>query len=195
MAEESMERFRPTSGRIMGVIALLIVAVVVVVSLVDREHGFPMPVVWAALAVGVLVWAAMLRPGVWVTSDSLVMRNMLDTRSLPLAAIEQVVVRQVLAVRVGDRRHVSPAIGKSWRQTLKSSRATDADAPTAVDSYPVFVEERINRLAEDARAKAGVRRLSDEQLELAAGARRHWAWPEIIALSVCVVGFAVSLVS
>jgi hypothetical protein len=198
-SEAPVERFRPTSGRVTGVLALVLVAAVVVIGLVDRTHGFPLPVVAVALLVGVLVWAAMLRPRVWATEEDLVLRNMLDTAWIPLAAIEKVVVRQVLAVSAGEKRYVSPAVGKSWRQTLKSSRARGAgdsdesstDVRTA--SYPDFVEGRISRLAEEARAKRGIGLLSDEQLALAAGVRRRWAWPEVIGLVVAGLLVVLSL--
>ena len=72
---------------------------------------------WAALVVGVVVWCAMLRPRLWVTTSDVVMRNMFSTVRVPLAAIEQITVRQVVAVRAGDKRYVSPAVGKSWRQS------------------------------------------------------------------------------
>ena len=118
-----------------------------------------------AVAFGALVWSSMLRPRVWATESDLVMRNMLDTVRIPLAAIESVVVRQVLAVGAGDARYVSPAIGHTLRQTFKASHG--APRKPATESYPVFVEERICQLAEDARARLGVRRYSDEQVALA----------------------------
>lgn len=187
---EQVERFQPTSGRVMGVIALVLALAVVVIGVVDRDHGFPLPVVLGAVVFGILVWAAMLRPRVWATREHLVMRNMLHTAEIPLAAIEQVAVRQVLAVSAGDRRFVSPAIGRSLRQTLKTNKKKE---PTATESYPVFVEERISRLAEDARAQQGVRRFSDEQAALAEGVRQTWAWPEIAGLAAFGVAFLVSL--
>lgn len=192
MSEEPVERFRPTSGRILGVIALVIALAVVVIGVVDREAGFSAPVVAAAVVIGVLVWSAMLRPKVWVTQQDLVLRNMLHTVCIPLAAIEQVAVRQVLAVSAGEKRFVSPAIGRNWRQAFRANRA--ARQPTAVESYPVFVEERIAQLAEDARARSGVTLLSDEQLVLAEGVRRTWAWPEIVALALASLAFVVTLV-
>jgi hypothetical protein len=188
----SVERFRPTSGRIMGALGVLIAAAVVVIGVVDREHGFSMPVVFAALFLGVLTWAAMLRPGLWATQDELVMRNMLETVHIPLGAIEQVAVRQVLAVSAGEKRYLSPAVGRSRKQALKSNRPSDPAADPA-ESYPAFVEDRISRLAENARARRGIALLSDEQLELARGVRRRPAWPEIAGLVVGAVGFVVSL--
>lgn len=188
--EQKVERFQPTSGRVMGVIALVIAVAVVVIGIVDRNHGYPMSVVLGAVVFGILVWAAMIRPRVWATEEHLVMRNMLHTARIPLAAIEQVAVRQVLAVSAGEQRFVSPAIGRSFRQTMKSNRKAEQ---SATESYPVFVEERISRLAEDARAQRGVRRFSDEQAALAAGVHRTWAWPEIAGLALFGLAFLVSL--
>ncbi len=197
MTEEVVERFRSTSGRITGIIALVLVAAVVAIGLLDRENGYPAPVVWGALVVGVLVWSAMLRPRLWATSSSLVMRNMLSTTSIPLAAIEQVLVRQVVAVRAGDQRYVCPAVGKSWRQALKSDRPAHPDKPPKPDTavpYATFVEDRLHQLTEEARAREGVALLSDEQLALAGGVRRDWAWPEIAALALTCAGLLIALV-
>lgn len=192
MSEEPVERFRPTGGRLFGLLGLALAVLVVVLGLLNRDQGFPMPVVAAALACVVLVWAAMLRPGVWATPHDLVLRNMLHTAWIPLAAIEQVAVRQVLVVSAGEKRYVSPAVGRSWRQSITSARPTKA--ADLAQSYPDFVEDRISRLAEDARSRAGVRLLSDEQLELAAGVRRAWAWPEVVALGATVALFVLSIV-
>ena len=191
MSDDPVERFRPTSGRVSGVLALILVAGVLLIRLLDPGSGLPTPVVWAAVAFGVLAWASLLRPQVWVERDHLVLRNMLETTRVPLAAIERVVVQQVLVVNAGDRRYVSAAIGKGLRQTMKQNRGTAR--PTAVDSYPVFVEDRISQLAEDARAQHGVALMSDEQVALAVGVRRGYAWLEISGLAVSLVGFVTSL--
>jgi hypothetical protein len=191
VAEEVVESFRPTSGRITGSLALAIVAAIVAIGVFDRENGFPPYVVWAALFAGVVAWAAMLRPRLWATGSHLVMRNMLSTTSIPLAAIEQIAVRQVLAVRAGER-YVSTAVGKTWRQTTRTDRK--AKKPDAAPSYPVFVEDRLHQLAEEARARAGVGLMSEEQVALASGVRREWAWAEIAALVVTVLGFVLALV-
>ena len=188
---EPVEEFRPTSGRIQGVIAVVAAAVLVVIGFRDLDRGFPAPIIAAALLLGVLAWAAMLRPRLWATADDLVMRNMLHTVSIPLAAIQTVVVRQVLAIGVGEGRYVSPAIGQSARQTARAERG-GRKSPT--ESYQVFVEERIVQLAENARLQLGVEKHSDEQVALAVGVRRSWAWPEIVALAVCVLALVLTVV-
>lgn len=189
--DEVVERFHPTSGRAIGVVALVVALAVVVVGVVEHDQGFPVPFALGAVVVAVLAWAALLRPRVWVTTEDLVLRNMLHTARVPLAAIESVVVRQVLAVSAGERRFVSPAIGRSHRQTVQMTKQGTRPAPQ--DSYPTFVEDRITQLADDARARAGVPKRSEQQRALAQGARSDWAWPEVVALGAAVVALVVSL--
>lgn len=207
--DEVVEKFRPTSGPLVGYVALVLAAGTVAVAVIGRDEGVPSTLGWIGGLVAVLVWSSMLRPRLWVTRSDLVMRNMLDTVAVPLAAIEQIAVRQVLAVRVGEKRYVCPAVGKSWRQNLKAGRARPTEAMPGVNppaetvppvqpgeattSYADFVEARLHHLAEEARAKAGIALMSDEQLALADGVRRHWAWPEIVALAATAVGAAVSV--
>ena len=192
MKQQPVEEFRPTSGRVQGVIAVVVAAVLVVIGFRDLDRGFPAPVIAAALLLGVLAWAAMLRPRIWATADDLVMRNMLHTVSIPLAAIQTVVVRQVLAIGVGEGRYVSPAIGQSARQAARGERSGVRASPT--ESYQVFVEERIVQLAENARLELGVEKHSEEQVALAVGVRRSWAWPEIVALAACVLALVLTVV-
>lgn len=199
MDDEVVERFSPTSGRITGIIVLVMVAAIPLADVFDRSFGFAAPVVAGALTVGVLAWAAMLRPRVWVTRQHLVLRNMFETISVPLAAIEEIAVRQVLTVQAGDDRHVSPALGRSRRQARKSSRpgaqtgAQTGNAQASL-SYPDFVEGQIRQYADDARAQLGVARYSDEQVALAAGTVRRPAWIELGALGVTLVAFVVTLI-
>src|SRR5687767_9069019 len=94
-------RFRPTSGRIMGSLAVTAALVVVAIAVADRG-AVSGPVVAGAVLLGVLAWASMLWPRVSVTSEDLVLRTMVEYQRLPLAAIEDLAVRQVLVVRVGD---------------------------------------------------------------------------------------------
>lgn len=190
MPDQVLEDFRPSSGRITGVLGVGLCVAVVLLGVAEFDEGFPPAVVWAALFSGVLFWAAMLRPRVRVVGSELFLRNMLTTISLPLAAIEQIVVRQVLSVRAGDRRYISSAVGKSWRQAVKQDKPRQ---PGEDASYPVFVEERLRQLAEDARTKQGVTLMSEEQLALAKGVRREWAWPEVVLLGFTAVGFVVAL--
>jgi len=215
MGEEPVERFRPTGGLLTGVLALGVVAAVVVVGVANLSRGFPLPFVTAALVLGVLAWAAMLRPRVWATADELVLRNMLSTAVIPLAAVEGVVVRQVMAVRAGDRRYVSPAIGKprgrssGWGRReaavtpFGSPRGPRHELPTGghvgdqqrEPPYADFVADRIRHLATSARERRGIAERSPEQRALAADVRLTRAWPEITALALACLLFLASLVT
>ena len=194
---DPVEKFRPTGGRVTGVLAVVLALAIAVIGISERGEGFPAGVVAGALLGGVLAWASMLRPALWLTPTDLVMRNMLETVHLPLAAIEEMAVRQVLAVSVGDRRYVSTAVGKSWRKALKSSapggREPAGDQRVTDLPYVDFVEQRLRQRVDDAREAAGVRRGSDEQLALAAGVRRERAWLPIGLIAVAAVAFVVTL--
>ncbi|WP_244929745.1 hypothetical protein [Nocardioides sp. W7] len=199
MPSGTVERFRPTSGQLLGWTGLVLAAVAVVGGLVE---GPSWSVVSGALAFAVLDWAALLKPRLIVSGRWLVLRNMLETIHLPLAAVEELAVRQVFAVRVGEKRYVSPAVGRSFRQTLKSNRrgasADTAAAKTGTDladqAYADFVEQRIRHLAAEARELESVGRYSAAQDALAGEVRRVPAWLEIGLLVVTVAAFVVSLV-
>jgi hypothetical protein len=207
-----MERFRPTSGRIAGVLSVLLAAAIVAVSVV-RPGDVVAPVTAGAAFGGVLAWAALLRPRVSASAETLHLTNMLETVEIPLAAVDELVVRQVLVVRAGERTFRSPALGRKLRKVLGVGRprslflpglgqdAADelGDAgdltqhPTVVD-YADHVESRLRVLVEEARHRRGVRRYSDEALALAGGVRRRPAWPEVAALALTGAVFVLTLV-
>jgi hypothetical protein len=187
-------RFRPTGGRVMGSLAVIAALVVVAIAVSDPGE-VPAAVVAGSVLLGVLGWASMLWPRVSVTADDLVLRTMVEYQRLPLAAIEDLVVRQVLAVRVGDKRYVSTAVGKSWRKAMAGDRQgpRNDDKPITEVAYADYVEQEIRRRMEQARAEAGVGLLSDEQLALAAGVRREPAWLPIGLIAVAVLGLLAAI--
>jgi hypothetical protein len=189
VGEDLPERFAPSGGRVMGGIGLALALLVVGIALVDRDSDIPAWAVVLAALVGLLCWAAMLRPRVSLVGDRLELRNMLETVSIPLAAIEELAVRQLLAVRAGERRYVSPAIGKSRRQL----RAAPSGPATEVD-YADFVEGRIRQRMDDARAAQGIRPGSAEQVALGQEVRRSPAWPELVGVLLLSTALVVALV-
>lgn len=196
-ADEQVERFHATGGRVTAALGLLIAAVVAVLALVGGEDGVAPSVLAGAVLAGLLTWASMLRPGLWVTGSELVMRNMLQTVHVPLAAVEAVVVRQVLAVRAGDRRYVSTVVGKSRRKTLRPTAGgrPSSERPLTELAYADYVELRLRQRVDDARAAAGVGRGSAEQLALAAGVRREPAWLPIGLLAAAGLALVVTLLA
>jgi hypothetical protein len=196
--DAAAERFHATSGRLTGALTIVVAGAIVLIGFVERSEGFPDWVIAASVLAAVLAWAVMLRPGLWVADGILVMRNMLETVHVPLAAIEEMAVRQVLAVRAGDRRYVSTVIGRSWRRSAGLTRRRPApdDGRTPTDlPYADFAEERLRRLVDDARSVAGVRPGSTEQLALASAVRREPAWLPIVLVALAVLGLLVTLVS
>lgn len=189
-----VERFHATSGQVTGWLTVVLALVVALAGLAYRDEGFPTWVAALALLVAVLAWAAMLRPALWITGDHLVMRNLVETVHIRLAAVEELAVRQVLAVRAADRRWVSPVVGRSWRKALVSGPASpDASDPQEGMHYADFVEHRLYELVDGARTSAGVRPGSKEQLALPGAVRRERAWLPIgliaAALGLLVVSF------
>jgi hypothetical protein len=195
MQQQVVEQFHPTSGRVTAVLVLVLAGVVVVAGVVDAG-SVPLPVIAAAVLAAVLAWASILRPALWATRDHLVMRNMLETVHVPLAAVEQVAVRQVLAVRVGDRRYVSTVVGRPLRKVMRTPRSSGAptdSSPSPELPYADFVEQRLHTLMEEARTAAGVRSLSDEQLALAQDVRREPAWVPITLATAAAAAFVATL--
>lgn len=184
-----VERFHATSGRVTGWMALVLAAIVVVAGVVYLDDGFPAWVIGVALLGGVLAWAAMLRPALWATGDHLVMRNLAETVHIRLAAVEEMAVRQVLAVRADDRRWVSTVVGRSWRKAIRSGSGPGAGAePTEGMAYADFVEHRLHELVDQARTAAGVRPGSPEQLALPDAVRRRRD-----ALPLALIGASVAV--
>lgn len=189
MTQPQVERFRPTSGRLLGVVGLLLVAVVLGSGLVG---GYPVWVLGATALAGVLVWTALLRPAVRLDGDDLVLRTMFGTTFLPLAAIEEVVVSQVLAVRAGERRYVSPAVGHPLRKVVRGTQLGGVGGGVgdhgrsmvdlAEHAYPAYVQQRIRAAVEDRRERLGVALFSAEHQALVDRVRRVPAYAEIGAL-------------
>ncbi|WP_107772094.1 hypothetical protein [Nocardioides sediminis] len=194
MEQQPVEQFHPTSGRVSAVLVLLLAGVVVVVGVAD-PGSVAAPVMAGAVLAAVLAWATMLRPALWATREELVMRNMLETVHVPLAAVEQLAVRQVLAVRAGEKRYVSTVVGRPWRKVARTPRSGSDTAGRGDGEKPYadYVEERLQHLMEEARGAAGVRSLSDEQLALADGVRREPAWLPIILAATAAAVFVVTL--
>jgi len=195
-AGDRVERFRPTSGRFTGLVLVVGGLLVAVLAVADPAQVIA-EVGAAGFFVAVLGWAATLRPRVSVVEDDLELRNMLETVTIPLAAVEELAVRQVLAVRAGEKRFTSPALGRGRKSLVKGQSAPEfsSGGPSHVPgTYPEFVEERIRKRVADARAAAGIRPGSAEQMALADGVRRVTAWPELVLLAISAAALAIVLV-
>ena len=197
MTDAAVERFRAASGRETGVVGLVLAAALLVTGVLN---GFPLWVLAGCVLVGLLMWAAFLRPAVRLDHGDLVLRSLLATTRLPLAAIEEVRVGHTLAVVADGRRFVSPAVGRPRKRLARGSAIGGlggrpvagldhrAAARAAESAYPDYVEQRIR--------DAVVASLADEH---PAGApaprvRRTPAYPEIAVLVVSLAALVVGLV-
>jgi hypothetical protein len=169
----TVEKFAPNGGVFMaGVGGLVAVAMIVAWATGPERETLWVPCL--AIVIALLVWTSTLRPRVLVQGSSLVLRNMLSTVRIPLAAVEEIVVRQVLAVRAGEKRYVCAGVGRSLRQAMKGSAAMRARehaggltgefaAADAADVgpgviYADYVELRIRDLAKKDRERRGLTR-------------------------------------
>lgn len=193
MAEQQVERFTAWGTRALGGAGLAIALVVVALGLPGVGETYP-AVAYACCALAATgIWVVMIRPAVLVDDDHLVLRNPLTTVRLPLAAVERVVVRQWLTVSAGGRQFSGSGVGRSLWQARRDDRQGDVTGgELARLSYGGVVERRIDRLAEDARARHGVERYSDEQHALAATVRREWARVEIALLAASALAVVVT---
>jgi hypothetical protein len=203
---ETVERFAPNGGTAIAVVGALVVLGFVGSWVFDTD-GIPLWVPAAALFGGVVLYTSTVRPRVLVRGGDLVLRNMLTTVHLPLASIEELAVRQVLAVRAGGKRYVCAGVGRTMRQALKGSamqhareqagglRGEIAKATVREPgmNYADFVELRINELVNEDRMRRGVKRFSPEADELAKQIRREPAVLELVALVATAVLFVVAL--
>lgn len=197
-----MERFKPTNGRLVGWFGLAFAAVVVGYCAVAVHTLTGLRVALVAVFCGAGVWMTQLRPRATAYPHLLLLRNAARDVAIPLAAIEEVAVRQTLRVHTADRRYDCIGIGTSMRDLLgvrrrtppsllgegrmlefsrKHERASTAETGT---SYETFVVNRISDLAERARqASPGAQQ---------APVRHAWAWPELAVLAASGVAFALT---
>src|SRR5262245_38483717 len=194
MPEQStaeVQRFRPTNGRLMGALGLLMCVVVAVLLVTTESPGVAVPGVIGCLFVAGLVWMALLRPSVSATETDLHLRTLFESVRIPLASIDTVIVRRYLLVRSGGEKYICPAISRPLRKTmrkeLKWSGGNQMMSPgvsterlggvqTEVEEhelgYADFVEQRILALAANDRARRGIEERSEEEYELGSQVER-----------------------
>lgn len=177
-----MQRYGPTSGTVTGVVGLVSCAVVVVVVVVGGLSPTSVRVGLAALALGVLIWAYLLRPSIVVEPDghTLLLRNPLVSHRIPIAVVKAVVVRAITTVRThDDDRFDAVAVGYPLRKIARG--ATGASGRDRIEIQTLMVD-RILAAADRARTS-----------EAPVGpVERRYAVVEIGLLVALVIAFAVS---
>ncbi len=191
---ETPVEWLPSSGGAASAVTGYAVVAVLLGYAVAVPGSVPLPVVAGAALGAVLMWAALLRPKVGLTRDTLVLRGAYRTTRIPLAAVQHVAVRRMLVVFVGDRRYTGVALGRSRRTLHQRDRLPVGDERAPVVDAVDYAEDRILVFADDARRRAGVKAKSRRQQELAETVRADWAWPEVVATAVTGVAFLVTVV-
>jgi hypothetical protein len=206
--DATVEKFAPNGGTGIAVVGGLVALGFIVAWAVDMEE-VPLWVPAVALFSGIVLYTSTVRPRVRVQGRELVLRNMLSTIYLPLAAIEEIAVQQVMAVRAGGKRYVCAGVGRTLRQAMKGSAMQKAReqagglrgeiaAATVREpgmNYADFVEIRLQELVNEDRMRRGVKRFSPEADELAKQVRRERAWPEIVALVASAAFLVVAILA
>jgi hypothetical protein len=189
------EKFAQNGGQVVAALGALIPIAMLVGWVLDPDQ-VALWVVPLAFLIAAVIWSSTVRPRVLVQGSSLVMRNMVTTVRIPLAAIEAIAVRQVMAVRAGDKRYVCAGVGRTLRQAMKGSavqRAREqmgglqAEMAAVAEPgmvYADYVELRVLELVKEDRVRRGLKAMSPEVEALAAEVRRELAWPEIAVLAV-----------
>jgi hypothetical protein len=202
MQDRPVERFKPTSGHILGYLGLAVAAFTVVYSAVAVHSVVGLRIATGALFFAVVVWITQIRPRATAYRRHVVLKNSLRDAHVPLAHVDEVGMGQTLSLWAGGQRYVCIGIGQTLRADIKARRRKDpglvghsryseltvmadrASNEERASSYQTFVVTRLEELVEQAKR------------EPAAGheAPRHvWAWPEVVALAVTGLAFVVSL--
>ena len=183
MSDDRVTWFDVSNGRVTGVIGLAVAVAIVVGGILSASAA----AIAAGLLVGLLTWLVLLRPRVGTRGTDLVLRGTVSTVVVPLASVESITVRQVLAVWTGGRRYVSPAVGNTFRE-INRQRRGGAGTLEAIETnerkYADQVGDLITERSREARRDGAP----------TGPARREWAFLEIGVLGVLAVVFVVSLV-
>jgi hypothetical protein len=196
-ASAPVERFRPTSGRLLGSASLVVVIGLLLLVGVTEPNLTGAQICLCLALGGVLIWMVLLRPRATAYDDRLVLHNQVSDWHLPLAGVEDVAVRHTLNVWVGDRRYTCSGIGRPSRQMIRGRGGTPSSIFARRDTrtgagdaanigqvdYASFVEARIDELA----------RLARREREEAPAVRRKWALPELAAVGALSLALLVSL--
>ena len=203
-----LERFRPTTGTMVGYagLGLAAFAVLYVAFAVHTIAG--LRVALAALFGALVVWVTQLRPRAVAYPESLLLKGPVQDTDIPYLVIDEVALGQTLNIWVNGERHVCIGIGLSigsdMRQRAKkqrhnsllsSSRAREfsekaemAAPDQRAMSYHTFVVTRIEELVEQARKEA-----ARDGAAPTPEVRRSLAVPEIVGLVVTGTAFLASL--
>jgi hypothetical protein len=203
-----VERFKPTTGFIVGYFSLAFVALVLVFVVFSVHTTTGLRVGVAMVFAAALIWATQIRPRAAAYADRVVLKNSFQDTTVPLLLVDDVSVGTTLNVWAGEKRYVCIGIGESrisqrkktigQPSLLGSSRAhefserADRAAPDQVaTTYAAFVVRRIEELAEQAKRRASA--AGPGEAAPTPVVTQAYAVAEIAALAVSALAFVVTL--
>lgn len=178
----------------LGIITLLIGLLVLVDIVIEWRSLDGLTVAAVVVALGALVWLAMIRPSVVAYEEVLVIRNILRDTWIPWRLVTGTELSPVLVVHTEDRAYRSVAVGitaadrramyRNRRDALRERSAMDAEAGRSQampgGTRPVRrspaehiahrIEVMANKYADNAPERTEV--------------ERTWAWPELLVFAV-----------
>ena len=204
-----LERFKPTTGILVGYVGLVVAAVTLGYSAFFVHSVVGLRLSIAAVLAAVIIWVTQLRPRVTAYVETLRLLGSLRDAHIPYTLIDEVTLGQTLNVWVGEKRYVCIGIGQSFgadvrrrakkqkqtsllgtSRTQEFSEKADRAAPdqTAM-SYTTFVVTRIEEIVDKAKRDQKAQGGTTEGLQVT----RPWAVPEVVALVVSALAFVASL--
>ena len=129
-----LERFKPTTGFVLGYISLAFIAVVLVFVVFSVHTMTGLRVGIAMVFAGALIWATQIRPRAAAYSDRVVLKNSLQDTTVPLVATVGVAARPSTAV--GRCRAIRPRTDSTVGAGRRLSRSSATDVPAARATAP-----------------------------------------------------------
>lgn len=185
----------------LGIITLVIGLLVIVDIVIEWRSLDGLTVGAVVVALGALVWLAMIRPSVVAYEEVLVIRNILRDTWIPWRLVTRTELSPVLVVHTDDRAYRSVAVGitaadrramyRNRRDATRQRAALDAEAgrPQAMPGgTPQARRSPAEHIAHRIEVMAG--KYADNAPERTA-VERTWALPELgvfaVAVAVAVV--------
>ena len=201
-----VQRFKPTSGTIVGYAGLVLAAATLVYVVVDVRSVVGLRIGLGAVFFGLVVWVTQLRPRATAYHHHVVLKNSVRDSHVPFVDVDEITLGQTLNLWVDGQRYTCIGIGQSIREEIKSyrkreqpvgsSRLTEftlraerANNDERAMSYQTYVVTRLEELVDA--AKRGITHPDAEPPQVTE-AGHHLAWPEVTALVVTGVAFVVA---
>ena len=188
-ATPEVPTFGPTSGGISGAVGIVCGLGLAASTLSEGVHPSELPYLFAGLAFVAASWALLLRPRIRLHPRDLELRNAFSSFRIPYAAISGVSVRSYTVVRVGERRYVGLAVGRTRGSMTRRRRGEllgqAPDLAKGKSLVGVKEADLLQSMLDD--------RVGGTEDVAPGRVVRRWAVPEIAAVAGCLLAFVLSI--